>query len=389
MNEAVRQLLVNLIARHDRGRPTRTLLTSSDIPFQQHDQIVASLEDMSREGLIKYTTTPADRRQNLPGAITLVPEKVDELAKLVGAPRLGAQMDNFICKTNVFMKAEWVEDCRTHLCQYWSRGIAAFMLKEGMFREAEATFRILAAIAEEKHLGKDVRQFSVEAFEDSKFFEQYAKYVAASLRHAFNYKSGNADQVFEQIGMTIFPKPTFVSGRLTLGDSIVDAKPYIGLAAEMTAIVQPINPSFVLSIENLSSFHRFCREISHSGLVLFSGGFPSRATLSFLRRLSQSPQRPPFFHWGDIDTGGIAIFRMIEQSIAGPLIPHCMSIDIATYGTPARRDSRLNKIAQGDSAIAELAKWLASEEGRSVEQEVIPPRLPDIGFAKTFVAASA
>ena len=83
----------------------------------------------------------------------------------------------------------------------------------------------------------------------------------------------------------------------------------------------------------------------------------------------------PFLHWGDIDSGGLRIFRYIEEIIARPLRPHLMSQELAErYGRPCEPDDMLGSIAKSESAVADLARWLAYGPGpRALEQEAIDP----------------
>jgi hypothetical protein len=72
----------------------------------------------------------------------------------------------------------------------------------------------------------------------------------------------------------------------------------------------------VLVIENLASFNRHCREIDDGGIAVFSGGFPSRAVMTVIRRLDTLLAEPvPFFHWGDGDRSGDLISAYIAKDL--------------------------------------------------------------------------
>jgi len=45
-------------------------------------------------------------------------------------------------------------------------------------------------------------------------------------------------------------------------------------------------------------------------------GVPSAAVTDLLKRLSKEIDDVPFLHWGDIDVGGLRIFRYVEEMIA-------------------------------------------------------------------------
>ena len=86
----------------------------------------------------------------------------------------------------------------------------------------------------------------------------------------------------------------------------------------------------------------------------------------------------PFFHWGDIDPGGIRIFRFLEENLPRQPKPHFMERSIAeAIGYPADKDPSLSMIAKSDSALAALASWLTSgPEIKYLEQESLDPASP-------------
>jgi hypothetical protein len=131
----------------------------------------------------------------------------------------------------------------------------------------------------------------------------------------------------------------------------------------------------VLTIENYASFNRHVRETSDGALVVYVGGFPSAAVTDLLKRLSKEIGDLPFLHWGDIDSGGLRIFSYIEGIVARPLRPHLMARELAErYGRPCEPDDTLAPIAKSESAIADLARWLAhGPDPRTLEQEALDP----------------
>lgn len=135
----------------------------------------------------------------------------------------------------------------------------------------------------------------------------------------------------------------------------------------------------VLSAVDIASFVRYVREIgqSENGLVIYSGGFPSRPVLETIVRLTGQACAPAY-HWGDMDGGGVRIFRYIEQHLASigvSLQPHMMSTDLLRQvGSKAQRANRIGG-DMTERAIAELAS-LIEQAGLVHEQEEFDPRSP-------------
>jgi hypothetical protein len=91
--------------------------------------------------------------------------------------------------------------------------------------------------------------------------------------------------------------------------------------------------------------------------------------------LATVPADVPFLHWGDVDAGGVRIFRYIEENLPRGPRPHLMTKELAERsGQPADADPSLVSIARSDSAISDLAEWLAfGSDVRHLEQEALDP----------------
>ncbi|HVI90712.1 MAG TPA: Wadjet anti-phage system protein JetD domain-containing protein [Dongiaceae bacterium] len=146
---------------------------------------------------------------------------------------------------------------------------------------------------------------------------------------------------------------------------------------ELTELMR--RPPYLLTIENKTSFQRYVRLIRDGSLVVFTSGFVSEPCAAFLKRIVAADI--PWFHWGDIDPGGLTIFNWLEINIAGDrrILPHLMTREIAlAHGTePVKSDSRLSGIVKSNSVVADLAAWLLNDpEARVLEQEILDPVAP-------------
>jgi hypothetical protein len=157
-------------------------------------------------------------------------------------------------------------------------------------------------------------------------------------------------------------------------------KPFASIHPEMLSFLRISGvPSYVLTIENYASFNRHVRELEDGGLVFYTGGFASAGVVSLLTWvLHNLDDAIPFFHWGDVDPGGLRIFRYLEEILPRPPQPHLMNRALAeTNGKTAPPEASLSSIGQSSSAVAELAQWLARGDTiRHLEQEALNPVTP-------------
>ena len=185
---------------------------------------------------------------------------------------------------------------------------------------------ILAAIDREDHLrSPDMRTFSRKACGASKAVERSMTGLSRVLRLRFDIPVTKPREVLAALGIEKFPQPVLIRGPLVIGNGIaVNATPYLGIPPDW---VETFGLGgwvpYVLVVENLASFNRHCREVDDSGVVLFSGGFPSRAVMAAIRRLDHLlPGAVPFYHWGDGDYHGQLIFQHIGKGLSRTLRPH-------------------------------------------------------------------
>jgi hypothetical protein len=112
---------------------------------------------------------------------------------------------------------------------------------------------------------------------------------------------------------------------------------------------------------------------------VYIGGFPAAGVIELLAKvLTSVPADVPFLHWGDVDAGGVRIFRYLEENLPRRPRPHLMTKELAErFGQSADADPSLVSTARSESAVRELAEWLAfGSDVRHLEQEALEPRSP-------------
>jgi len=188
------------------------------------------------------------------------------------------------------------------------------------------------------------------------------------------------EELLAGAGIKRLPQPILLLGAVSLDGQPFPAMPYIGIPTDCGGGINLLaKPDYVLTIENFTSFVRYIREVAwfERALVIYSGGFPSRPTLATITRLAAQVQAPTF-HWGDMDAGGVRIFRHLERHLADvdiALRPHMMDTELLRrFGKPAPGTAG----PFGDmhaSAIVDFADFLTAS-GLVLEQEEFDRRSP-------------
>lgn len=229
-----------------------------------------------------------------------------------------------------------------------------------------------------------VRQLSTELFGNSKRLEALSKHLDLLTSEALNAPARHWSEVFGAIGLTKEPQPFLVAGigklQLSDQDDCPVIRPYLGAANTVVAGYVGA-PAWLLTIENLTTFHQAARELSKNptGVVIYSAGMPSPGWgEAYVRILVSLPEGIPVYHWGDHDEGGFRIAARMAQFAfrAGhPLRPWSMDASIwknAGHKATAEQQSSMARNA-GRAGWDELA-------GRIVpvlfEQEGQPLQLP-------------
>lgn len=268
----------------------------------------------------------------------------------------------------------------------WSRGLSHFGLSPGDVTSLEHSLRLADAIrarARSDRAVTDYRTFSRAAAGDTKALERNLRQVGQLLPLVHPDVFGDGVQIealLAELGIVRLPQPLLIAGRITIAGQTLPAMPYAGIPTETVSQIGLVErPSHLLTIENYASFIRHVREVPIAGgIVIYSGGFPSGPVLEAILSLAAAA-KVPTFHWGDMDPGGVRIFRHLERSLAEvgvDLRPHLMSAELlAESGTAAANVVRATLKGFEDSAVAALAEEIGLT-GLIHEQEDLDPMSP-------------
>jgi len=245
----------------------------------------------------------------------------------------------------------------------------------GDFEEFE---RILMAVRELEDLQGEqfIREFSVRLYNDSKAFGQIQGKVESIL-----YDYGDFPEKDEILGnLNLMRTPTYVnfkgSGKVSLSGQEIDLSRLdsdIAISSSMLDKIELVQvfKGKVITVENLTSFHRFMEE---GYFVLYLGGFHNRVRRDFISMLHDQNSEAIFYHFGDIDAGGFLILEHLRRTTGIDIIPYNMDLDtLKKYekmGKPLTENDRkrLGKLQEGQ--FSEIVDYML-EKNVKLEQEAI------------------
>lgn len=262
----------------------------------------------------------------------------------------------------------------------WRRGRGLAGLSFDHLHIVAQCLLAVAALVDGRLDGQDLRTFSRRATGDSKFVEAHQGRIVDLLRLVAEVPEElDSEEVLASHGIARYPQPCLLSGPVSYRGQPLPTRPYLGIAPDMIDALGVVGaPPWILTIENLASFNRQARELPGDGILLYTGGFPSDATLACLLALAKATTCP-IYHWGDIDAGGIKIAYRIERALAplGRLLHlHLMNPALARrHGAPTSAKT-VFRIEVTASVVADLAIFLESPGTHLLEQEELDPALP-------------
>lgn len=183
------------------------------------------------------------------------------------------------------------------------------------------------------------RAFSVRLFADSKRFESLRGAVLTILRR---YEP-NAALYGDDDGALLrahfverAPEYVPLAGalRLQVAGASLDLAPFvpsIALPANTlrAAQIAACPARAVVTVENAASFTELAAHAHANQLIaVYSGGFASPSLLVFLHTLRTHSPGLPFFHWGDLDGGGLRILAHLRKALGDVVL---LGMDAATY----------------------------------------------------------
>lgn len=375
-DEAAERLLAKLLDRWERRTDTtmrRVTLSISGrdgadyfaISGERRERLHATLRNAAHVGAVDLEWGRFEAAHELK---RLVLKDGNALAVFLGRSLMSkavADLDKKIEPLLTNAAHSWIADAYRDARARWLRGLPVCRLSPT--NNAEDIIRLFVAlktVSEESHSGMDMRTFSARILGDSKAMERLQIAFTRMWCNHHALEPITPTDLFATLGLEKAPQPVLLRGKLKSGASDLSAlRPFVGLPGERLAALHWNEvPSYILTIENLASFQRHCREIDDEGLILFSSGFPNPSVQAMLRRLDADiPPSIQFFHWGDTDVRGIEILAFVASLCPSRTVKaHLM--DRSPWQGERRATGHelkaLDRIAHGRSSASSLAQRL-------------------------------
>ena len=195
------------------------------------------------------------------------------------------------------------------------RRIRRWLVAEGNAEDTDPVLTaLLVAIGQSFRRGRVPcgRLLSIVVGGDTKEIrvDRWAEEIEAALDLPF-------DEVVRLHGQSVLAYGGFtfdVRGHEISGDWSI---PWLAMTADTIEAMENlrVHSRTVVTVENLVAFEEYVRrEISDNQIALFTGGFPSRLVHRLLCRLCDAGVEK-ILHWGDLDLGGLRIFRHLRDTL--------------------------------------------------------------------------
>lgn len=258
--------------------------------------------------------------------------------------------------------------------------------------EAEAIWNLVQFLKENREKQRTTleREMSEAVLHDSKQWEKiYRKKVCGILEHTGRYDEPLAELEEERERQTalleefyIYSNPAYIylkgDARICLEDGrelriYHDLPMSIPFETFQKAKSIQIRDTALMTVENLTSFHRLERE--HI-FYLFLSGYHTRTKQALLQRIARENPGLSWHHFGDLDPDGLAIAGHLIRKTGLPFQLCAMGVQelqrFQTYAKPLEAPDRAKAeamIKQGSSYAGILQYML--EHNCKLEQEII------------------
>lgn len=226
-----------------------------------------------------------------------------------------------------------------------------------------------------------IREFSIQHFQDSKYFEQIESRIIRVFRQFDEeYKEMDAVELLAEYGIYQTPDFVYFKGDVRLlveGEemNLSLLKQGIGISGEDIENIRFSDFSRiqkVITVENLTSFFR-CHE--ENSLLVYLGGYHNRVRRKLLQKIYDAIPAAKYYHFGYIDAGGFLIFLDLRKKTEIPFESFRMDLDTlkqySQYGKKLTETDkkRLEKLEE-EKEFSEVIRYML-EKNIKLEQECI------------------
>lgn len=359
-----KEILSNLADRYERSRSSRRIfftLSEKNLPayFEitgtEYDLIHQQLFSVEEKGLIRLHWKDG-RKGHILEKVELMPEAMPEIYRFLDRQPVALQQKCVLRFMEAFERdsdgcCRAVSGCFSYIRQRMKDGKSVKRYVD--FTAPERFYQVIrgveAAYQWKKKKDRECffREFSMMVYGDSKVFEQLQGSILEICR---DFGEEN-DTDFEYFGILKQPQTILLKGcaRIRMPGCEADLrylKQGIGIAGQdlhLLSFDPACLPTKVITVENLTAFYRFEED---DALMIYLGGFAGSGRVELLRKLKEIGQDTVFYHFGDIDAGGIRIFMDLRSRTGIDFHPMHMGVrELKKYEKHARSLTAADKAA--------------------------------------------
>ena len=238
----------------------------------------------------------------------------------------------------------------------------------------------IKAVEEMNLLEEDTlkRNFSKKVFNNSKLFEQIEQKVLKIIREFSEEDVEDNDELLSIYHLVKTPTFAYIKGGITIKvkDQMIDLYRYdheIAFSSSTILDLDIIDISVkkVITIENLTTFVSFNNP---EYIIIYLGGFHNSVKRKLLSKIKNFDDNLKFYHFGDIDAGGLLIFEDLITKTGIQFMPYMMDVStLQKYKEywiklTQNDEKRLEKLASGRFAF--LVRFMLVNNCK-LEQEAI------------------
>lgn len=322
------ELLHKLLDRAERSRVKQTLRTIREslkspehqfwsLGYDQRNGLYERMRAAEKAGCVRleWSRLGGDDRP-LEG---IVVTDLDRLAKFLGRPT-----NTHVVDRAKAILSPWLNDDRVNeIIRAWENLKPVRTLGPDSAVDFADALKVVSTARAESMDELIVRPLSTRLFGNSKRIEALIRHLDILTADSLSAPARHLLEVLGEMGISKEPQPFLVAGSGTLhlkpDQDCPIARPFIGVSNREVSGYQG-SPAWVLTIENLTTFHQVARLLvgRKDGLVIYTGGMPSPAWRSaFIAVIHNLPDSVKIYHWGDFDEGGFRIARVLQATASG------------------------------------------------------------------------
>ena len=310
----------------------RIMVKASDfkkVDFENYEQkstFFEALRDLKNDGLLDYSWIRFEEG-NLLNAIWLNQdqEAITRAYKVTGLEVTYNVYEKMVETLNsyAFKNYDWMDTLKQDLIQRFNRsGKFGNLLTMDPEIDSEL-IRCMIELDKLSFTSVHERVFSASVFGDSKFFQNNLKSRFESVIRRYNEMDEDVDAL-QMVCLYANPELIYFCGSIHL---VLESGNYDAIALDQGAVllgnyvreIREIKPSksirTIISIENRATYELMIWHKPEQVLLVYHGGFASSVKRQFFAWLYRSFPEADYYHWSDIDLGGVRILRTLKNII--------------------------------------------------------------------------